>query len=94
LEGRTWGKIQRVIAAYPQYDIKAIWQPGEGTADAVFATFDVAQGDVLMILDADLMARPNPNNLIGTSTRCSVFTDPKPANLASTRTSGGASDIR
>ena len=54
----TWAEIQRVVAAYPQYDIKAIRQPGKGKADAVFAAFDVARGDVLMILDADLTMPP------------------------------------
>ena len=33
-------------------------QPGTGKADAVFAAFDAAQGDVLMILDADLTVPP------------------------------------
>jgi len=33
-------------------------QPGEGKADAVFAAFDAAGGDVLMILDADLAMPP------------------------------------
>jgi SAM-dependent methyltransferase len=54
----TWEEIQRVVAAYPQYDIKAIRQPGKGKADAVFTAFDVARGDVLMILDADLTMPP------------------------------------
>jgi SAM-dependent methyltransferase len=54
----TWDEIQRVIAAYPQYDIKALRQPGKGKADAVFTAFDVARGDVLMILDADLTMPP------------------------------------
>jgi ubiquinone/menaquinone biosynthesis C-methylase UbiE len=54
----TWDEIQRVIAAYPQYDIKAMRQPGIGKADAVFAAFDSARGDVLMILDADLTMPP------------------------------------
>ena len=54
----TWEEIERVIAAYPQYDIKAIRQPGKGKADAVFAAFDAARGDVLMILDADLTMPP------------------------------------
>ena len=40
------------------HDIKAIRQPGKGKADAVFAAFDVARGDVLMILDADLTMPP------------------------------------
>ena len=54
----TWDEINRVIAAYPQYDIKALRQPGKGKADAVFTAFDVARGDVLMILDADLTMPP------------------------------------
>jgi glycosyltransferase involved in cell wall biosynthesis len=33
-------------------------QPGKGKADAVFAGFDAATGDVLMILDADLTMPP------------------------------------
>jgi SAM-dependent methyltransferase len=54
----TWEEIQRVVAAYPQYDIKAMRQAGKGKADAVFTAFDVARGDVLMILDADLTMPP------------------------------------
>jgi SAM-dependent methyltransferase len=54
----TWDEIQRVIATYPQFDIKALRQPGRGKADAVFAAFEVARGDLLMILDADLTMPP------------------------------------
>jgi len=54
----TWEEINRVVAAYPQYDIKAIRQHGKGKADAVFAAFDAARGDALMILDADLTMPP------------------------------------
>jgi SAM-dependent methyltransferase len=54
----TWEEIERVIAAYPQYDIKAMRQPSKGKADAVFAAFEIARGDVLIILDADLTAPP------------------------------------
>lgn len=54
----TWEEIQRVQAAYPQYDIKAMRQDGIGKADAVFKAFDAARGDVLMILDADLTVPP------------------------------------
>jgi len=54
----TWEEIERVVATYPQYDIKAIRQPGKGKADAVFTAFDAARGDVLMILDADLTVPP------------------------------------
>ena len=54
----TWDEIQRVIAAYPALDIKGMRQPGTGKADAVFAGFDAAKGDVLLILDADLTLPP------------------------------------
>ena len=54
----TWGEIERVIAAYPDHDIKALKQPGKGKGDAVFAAFEVARGDVLIILDADLTVPP------------------------------------
>jgi SAM-dependent methyltransferase len=54
----TWAEIERVAAAFPQYDVKAIRQPAVGKADAVFAALDAARGDVLMILDADLSVPP------------------------------------
>jgi SAM-dependent methyltransferase len=54
----TFEEIERVRAAYPSKDIKAMRQPGKGKADAVFAAYDVARGDVLMILDADLTMPP------------------------------------
>jgi SAM-dependent methyltransferase len=54
----TWEEIVRVIAAHPEYDIKALRQPGHGKGDAVFAGFEYARGDVLIILDADLTMPP------------------------------------
>ena len=54
----TWEEIQRVIAAYPARTIRAMRQPGNGKADAVFTAFDAAKGEVLMILDADLTVPP------------------------------------
>jgi len=54
----TWEEIERVAAAYPDREIKAMRQPGAGKGDAVFAGFDAARGDVLMILDADLTMPP------------------------------------
>jgi len=54
----TWEEIDRVAAAHPDYDIKAMRQPGTGKGDAVFAGFDAARGDVVMILDADLTMPP------------------------------------
>jgi SAM-dependent methyltransferase len=57
-EDGTWEEIQRVIAAYPDRRIRAVQQTGNGKADAVFAAFDAAAGEVLMILDADLTVPP------------------------------------
>jgi SAM-dependent methyltransferase len=54
----TWEEIQRVIAAYPQRDIKAFRQTGTGKSDAVRLGFAKASGDVLMILDGDLTVPP------------------------------------
>ncbi len=54
----TYEECLRVQAAYPHYDIKVMKQPGKGKADAVFTAYDVARGDVLMILDADLTMPP------------------------------------
>ena len=54
----TWAEIQRVKQAYPKLRIKALQQPGKGKGDAVRAGYSVAEGDVLMILDADLTMPP------------------------------------
>jgi len=54
----TWEEILRVQSAYPHMDIKALRQDGKGKADAVWKGFDVARGDILMILDADLTVPP------------------------------------
>jgi SAM-dependent methyltransferase len=54
----TWDEIQRVARANPQLDIKALRQAGMGKADAVYAGFNAAASDVLMILDADLTMPP------------------------------------
>jgi SAM-dependent methyltransferase len=54
----TWEEIERVIAAYPQFNIKAMKQTGKGKGDAVRIGFAAATGDVLMILDADLTMPP------------------------------------
>ena len=55
----TYEEVERVIAAYPDRDIKLIKQPGKGKGDAVFAGFDIACGDVLMTLDGDLTVPPD-----------------------------------
>jgi len=54
----TWDEIQRIVRANPELNIKALRQSGRGKADAVYAGFDAASGDVLMILDADLTMPP------------------------------------
>ncbi|MDO8543496.1 MAG: glycosyltransferase [Opitutaceae bacterium] len=54
----TWAEIQRVVQANPDRKIKALQQTGRGKGDAVRAGFNVATGDVLMILDADLTMPP------------------------------------
>lgn len=54
----TLEEIRRVIAAYPQYDIKVLVQDGKGKGDAVRKGFAAARGDVLVILDADLTVPP------------------------------------
>ena len=54
----TLDEIHRVIAAYPNKDIKVLVQDGKGKGDAVRKGFDHARGDILMILDADLTVPP------------------------------------
>jgi SAM-dependent methyltransferase len=66
----TWEEIVRVVTAYPQYDIKAMRQPGAGKGDAVRAGFEAAAGDVLMILDADLTAPPEQLPKFWEAIRC------------------------
>lgn len=54
----TWEEVLRVKDAYPDHKIKCFQQTGKGKADAVWLGFDKAEGDVLMILDADLTVPP------------------------------------
>jgi glycosyltransferase involved in cell wall biosynthesis len=54
----TLEEIERVTAAYPELDIKAEVQDGKGKGDAVRKGFDMARGEMLMILDADLTTPP------------------------------------
>ena len=54
----TLEEVRRVIATYPDQDIKVLVQEGKGKGDAVRSGFAAARGDVLMILDADLTTPP------------------------------------
>ena len=55
----TWEKIQEIKGKYKDtHDIKTLQQPGKGKGDAVRAGYDIATGDILMILDADLTVPP------------------------------------
>jgi SAM-dependent methyltransferase len=54
----TLDEIHRVIATYPDKNIKVLTQDGKGKGDAVRKGFDNASGDILMILDADLTVPP------------------------------------
>lgn len=58
---QTWEVIQEVIQKTPQserFKILALQQKGVGKGDAVRLGFEVASGDILMILDADMTVQP------------------------------------
>ena len=54
----TYEAIARSIAAHPDRNCKLLKQPGKGKGDAIRAGFDIAKGDILMILDADITVPP------------------------------------
>jgi glycosyltransferase involved in cell wall biosynthesis len=55
----TWAEIERVCANYQgPLRLRKFRQSGKGKADAVWLAFDQAEGEVLMILDADLTVQP------------------------------------
>lgn len=55
----TWDKIQEVYSTNKDsIKIKIARQDGKGKGDAVRKGFDMAEGDILMILDADLTIPP------------------------------------
>ena len=58
LKDGTYQEVERVIKAHPHKDIKLFKQQGKGKGDAVRQGFAQAQGEVLMILDADLTVPP------------------------------------
>jgi SAM-dependent methyltransferase len=54
----TFEEIEAAIAEHPELDLKVTHQDGTGKGDAVRKGFELATGDVLMILDADLTVPP------------------------------------
>lgn len=55
----TWEKIKEIKNKYHStHKIKIAKQEGKGKADAVRKGFSIAEGDILMILDADLTVPP------------------------------------
>jgi hypothetical protein len=58
----TWPEIKKIITKYPKtkslQNISAYQQKGRGKADAVRLGFSKGQGDMLIILDADLTVSP------------------------------------
>lgn len=54
----TVEEVKRVMELYPESNIKLVHGPGICKAKNVWAGFDAASGDILMILDADLTVIP------------------------------------
>jgi SAM-dependent methyltransferase len=54
----TFAVIKEAMTDNPHRSAKLLWQAGKGKGDAVRLGFQHAQGDILMILDADLTVPP------------------------------------
>lgn len=54
----TLERIRELIERYPDKTIRLYQQKGHGKGDAVRLGFEMAKGDILMILDADLTVSP------------------------------------
>ena len=54
----TYDEIKRIQSKYSKKNIKVLKQDGYGKADAVYKAFDNSNGEVLIILDADLTVPP------------------------------------
>jgi SAM-dependent methyltransferase len=54
----TFDTITNAISRLPSAEYRLIKQPGKGKGDAVRAGFEIATGDILMILDADMTVPP------------------------------------
>jgi SAM-dependent methyltransferase len=55
---QTYAEIERSMERYPHLRCKLLKQTGKGKGDAVRLGFDNCEGDILMILDADLTVAP------------------------------------
>ncbi len=54
----TWSTIQKIKEAHPGKRIKIAQQPGRGKGDAMRTGYALAEGEIVMILDADLTMPP------------------------------------
>ncbi|MEX2219101.1 MAG: bifunctional class I SAM-dependent methyltransferase/glycosyltransferase family 2 protein, partial [Phycisphaerales bacterium] len=54
----TWATLERRLGGFDRLPWALLRQKGRGKGDAVRAGFDIARGDILMILDADLTVAP------------------------------------
>ena len=54
----TYDRIERAMAAFPSKKCRLYRQTGKGKGDAVRYGFEMAEGDILMILDADMTVPP------------------------------------
>ncbi|MCD6584940.1 MAG: glycosyltransferase family 2 protein, partial [Desulfobacteraceae bacterium] len=54
----TYETIEKAIKQHPDKQISLYRQPGKGKGDAVRLGFEKADGDILMILDADMTVPP------------------------------------
>jgi SAM-dependent methyltransferase len=54
----TFERIKKEMAAHPHWHCQLLKQTGKGKGDAVRKGFEVANGEILMILDADLTVAP------------------------------------
>ncbi len=54
----TWARIEQLPRQFPERRIKIMRQSGRGKGNAVRDGFAVAEGEILMILDADLTMPP------------------------------------
>jgi SAM-dependent methyltransferase len=58
----TYDEITRICRKYTEKNTKIVRQRGNGKGDAVREGFEIATGDILMILDADLTTPPEDLN--------------------------------